>query len=53
MIYEDSESTPVSAVVGKRGSLKIELTDGEVIPVSRRYELEVEARYGGRGPRAL
>lgn len=43
----------VSAVVGKRGSLKIELTDGEVIPVSRRYELEVEARYGGRGPRAL
>lgn len=42
----------VSAVVGKRGSLKIELTDGEVIPVSRRYELEVEARFGGRGPRA-
>ena len=42
----------VAAVVGKRGSLKIELTDGEVIPVSRRYELEVEARFGGRGPRA-
>lgn len=41
----------VAAVVGKRGSLKIELTDGEVIPVSRRYELEVEARFGGRGPR--
>ncbi len=43
----------VAAVIGKRGSLKIELTDGEVIPVSRRYELEVEARFGGRGPRAL
>ncbi len=43
----------VAAVIGKRGSLKIELTNGEVIPVSRRYELEVEARFGGRGPRAL
>ncbi len=42
----------VVAVIGKRGSLKIELSDGEVIPVSRRYELEVEARFGGRGPRA-
>lgn len=41
----------VAAVVGKRGSLKIELTDGEIVPVSRRYELEVEARYGGRGRR--
>ncbi|MEM7268127.1 MAG: LytTR family DNA-binding domain-containing protein [Pseudomonadota bacterium] len=41
----------VTAVIGKRGSLKIELVDGEVVPVSRRYELEVEARYGGRGRR--
>ena len=42
----------VAAVVGKRGSLKIELTDGDVVPVSRRYELEVEARFGGRGRRS-
>lgn len=41
----------VAAVIGKRGSLKIELRDGDIIPVSRRYELEVEARYGGRGRR--
>lgn len=38
----------VEAVIGKRGSLKIEITGGEVIPVSRRYELEVEARYADR-----
>ncbi|MGB0505218.1 MAG: LytTR family DNA-binding domain-containing protein [Pikeienuella sp.] len=36
----------VAAVIGRRGSMKLELIDGEVIPVSRRYELEVEARYG-------
>ncbi|MEO0360189.1 MAG: LytTR family DNA-binding domain-containing protein [Pseudomonadota bacterium] len=42
----------VVAVIGKRGSMKLELTNGEVIPVSRRYELEVEARYSGRERRA-
>lgn len=36
----------VIAVIGKRGSMKLELSNGEIIPVSRRYELEVEARYG-------
>lgn len=36
----------VAAVIGRRGSMKLELIDGEVIPVSRRYELEVEARFG-------
>ncbi|MFV0474019.1 MAG: LytTR family DNA-binding domain-containing protein [Pikeienuella sp.] len=38
----------VAAVIGKRGGLKIELTTGETVPVSRRYELEVEARYADR-----
>ena len=36
----------VAAVIGRRGAMKLELTDGEIVPVSRRYELEVEARYG-------
>ncbi|MEM7545616.1 MAG: LytTR family DNA-binding domain-containing protein [Pseudomonadota bacterium] len=38
----------VTAVIGKRGAMKIELISGEIIPVSRRYELEVEARYSNR-----
>lgn len=38
----------VSAVIGKRGSMKLELSNGETVPVSRRYELEVEARYANR-----
>lgn len=38
----------VSAVIGKRGAMKLELTSGEIVPVSRRYELEVEARYATR-----
>ncbi|MEM7524386.1 MAG: LytTR family DNA-binding domain-containing protein [Pseudomonadota bacterium] len=42
----------VIAVIGKRGAMKLELTSGEIVPVSRRYELEVEARFGGRGRRA-
>ncbi|MFN3261756.1 MAG: LytTR family DNA-binding domain-containing protein [Pikeienuella sp.] len=42
----------VAAVIGKRGSMKLELSTGEVIPVSRRYELEVEARYADRERRA-
>ncbi|MEL7463452.1 MAG: LytTR family DNA-binding domain-containing protein [Pseudomonadota bacterium] len=42
----------VLAVIGKRGAMKLELTTGEVIPVSRRYELEVEARYADRDRRA-
>ncbi len=42
----------VKAVIGKRGAMRIELSSGEVIPVSRRYELEVEARYANRERRA-
>lgn len=42
----------VVAVIGKRGAMKLELSDGEIIPVSRRYELEVEARFSGRERRA-
>ncbi len=42
----------VSAVIGKRGAMKLELVTGEVIPVSRRYELEVEARYADRERRS-
>lgn len=42
----------VSAVIGKRGAMKLELTNGEIVPVSRRYELEVEARYASRERRA-
>ncbi len=42
----------VAAVIGKRGSMKLELSTGEIIPVSRRYELEVEARYSDRERRA-
>lgn len=38
----------VAAVIGKRGSMKLELSTGEIVPVSRRYELEVEARYADR-----
>ena len=38
----------VLAVIGKRGAMKLELTSGEIVPVSRRYELEVEARYANR-----
>ena len=38
----------VGAVIGKRGAMKIELITGEFVPVSRRYELEVEARYSDR-----
>ena len=36
----------VTAIIGRRGSMKLELSDGEIVPVSRRYEIEVEARYG-------
>ncbi|MGB0410342.1 MAG: LytTR family DNA-binding domain-containing protein [Pikeienuella sp.] len=36
----------VAAIIGRRGSMKLELQDGEIVPVSRRYEIEVEARYG-------
>lgn len=36
----------VRAIIGRRGSMKLELFDGEIVPVSRRYEIEVEARYG-------
>ena len=36
----------VVAIIGRRGSMKLELFDGEIVPVSRRYEIEVEARYG-------
>lgn len=36
----------VAAIIGRRGSMKLELQDGEVVPVSRRHEVEVEARYG-------
>lgn len=42
----------VAAVIGKRGALRVELTTGEVVPVSRRYELEVEARFADRERRA-
>lgn len=42
----------VAAVIGKRGSMKLELSTGEIVPVSRRYELEVEARYADRERRA-
>ncbi|QIE57480.1 LytTR family transcriptional regulator [Pikeienuella piscinae] len=42
----------VVAVIGKRGALRVELTSGEVVPVSRRYELEVEARFADRERRA-
>lgn len=38
----------VEAILGKRGTMKIALTSGEIVPVSRRYELEVEARYADR-----
>lgn len=41
----------VTAVIGKRGAMRIELTTGEIIPVSRRYELEVEAHYEDRARR--
>ncbi|WP_340109241.1 LytTR family DNA-binding domain-containing protein [Pikeienuella sp. HZG-20] len=42
----------VVALIGKRGALKLELVTGEIAPVSRRYELEVEARYGDRERRS-
>ncbi|MEX2518841.1 MAG: LytTR family DNA-binding domain-containing protein [Paracoccaceae bacterium] len=42
----------VAAVIGKRGAMKLEISAGEIIPVSRRYELEVEARYADRERRA-
>ena len=42
----------VTAVIGKRGAMKLEISNGEVVPVSRRYELEVEARYANRERRA-
>lgn len=42
----------VLAVIGKRGAMKLELTNGEIVPVSRRYELEVEARYASRERRS-
>ena len=42
----------VAAVVGRRGSMKLELSTGEVIPVSRRYEIDVESRYADRERRA-
>ena len=42
----------VAAVIGKRGSMKLELSTGEIVPVSRRYELEIEARYADRERRA-
>lgn len=42
----------VRAVIGKRGAMKLELSTGETIPVSRRYELEVEARFADRERRA-
>ena len=34
------------------GAMKLEISNGEVVPVSRRYELEVEARYANRERRA-
>lgn len=42
----------VRAVIGKRGSMKIELVNDEIVPVSRRYELEVEARFSDAERRA-
>lgn len=42
----------VAAVIGKRGAMKLEISTGEIIPVSRRYELEVEARYADRERRS-
>lgn len=36
----------VVAIIGRRGAMKLELFDGDIVPVSRRYEIEVEARYG-------
>ena len=47
-----SSRDKLSAVIGKRGAMKLELTNDEVVPVSRRYELEVEARYASRERRA-
>lgn len=37
----------VQALIGKRGTMKLELTSGEILPISRRYEQDVEARYPG------
>lgn len=42
----------VEALIGKRGSMKLALSTGEIVPVSRRYEIEVEARYSDRERRA-
>ena len=35
-----------------RGSMKLALSTGEIVPVSRRYEIDVEARYADRERRA-
>lgn len=42
----------VDQVAGKRGSMSILLLDGRRAPVSRRHELEVEARYAPQEPDA-